>query len=61
MKEKINITLIQSSLFWEDVQKNISHFESLILKNSNTDIILLPEMFNTSFCPKSNHLAETMN
>ena len=21
-------------------------------------IILLPEMFNTSFCPKSNHLAE---
>ena len=52
MKEKINITLIQSSLFWEDVQKNISHFESLILKNSNTDIILLSEMFNTSFCPK---------
>jgi len=52
MKEKINIILIQSSLFWEDVQKNISHFESLILKNSNTDIILIPEMFNTSFCPK---------
>ena len=52
MKEKINITLIQSSLFWEDVEKNISYFESLILKNLNTDIILLPEIFSTSFCPK---------
>ncbi|MFQ3333266.1 MAG: omega-amidase, partial [Flavobacteriales bacterium] len=39
---------------------NISHFEALISEISETDIILLPEMFNTSFCPKSNHLAENM-
>ena len=61
MKETLNITLIQSELFWEDVENNLSHFEQLIDKISTTDIILLPEMFNTSFCPKSNHLAETMN
>ena len=61
MKETLNITLVQSQLFWEDVEKNISHFDALISEISETDIILLPEMFNTSFCPKSNHLAENMD
>jgi len=61
MKETLNITLVQSQLFWEDVEKNIFHFEALISEISETDIILLPEMFNTSFCPKSNHLAENMD
>jgi len=60
MKNSLNITLIQTSLFWENVEKNLSHFDKLISEISDTDIILLPEMFNTAFCPKSNHLAETM-
>ena len=60
MKNFLNITLIQTSLFWENVEKNLSHFDKLISEISNTDIILLPEMFNTAFYPKSNHLAETM-
>ncbi len=60
MKESLNISLIQTSLFWENVEKNLSHFEKLVSKISETDIILLPEMFNTAFCPKSNYLAETM-
>ena len=58
--KNLNITLIQSSLFWEDVEMNLSHFDKLISEIKETDIILLPEMFNTSFCPKSNHLAVTM-
>lgn len=61
MKENLNLSLIQSHIFWEDVDKNLSHFERLISKNSQTDIILLPEMFNTAFCPKSNHLSEKMD
>jgi len=61
MKEILNITLIQSNLFWEDVNKNLAHFKQLISNISETDIILLPEMFSTSFCPKSIHLAETMD
>jgi len=60
MKNSLNITLIQTSLFWENVEKNLYHFDKLISEISDTDIILLPEMFNTAFCPKSNHLAETM-
>ena len=61
MKNNLNISLIQSNLFWEDVDKNLSHFEGLISEISNTDIILLPETFNTSFSIKATHLAEKMD
>ena len=61
MKEKLNITLIQSSIFWEDVDSNLLSFDEKISIISKTDIILLPEMFNTGFCPKSYHLSENMN
>jgi omega-amidase len=61
VKNNLNISLIQSNLFWEDVDKNLSHFEGLISQISNTDIILLPETFNTSFSIKATHLAEKMD
>ena len=60
MKETLNITLIQSNLFWEDVDANLSHFDVLLSDVKKTDIILLPEMFNTAFCLEATHLAETM-
>jgi len=60
MKEILTITLIQSNLFWEDVDANLSHFNNLLSDVKEIDIILLPEMFNTAFCLESNHLAETM-
>jgi omega-amidase len=59
--KNLAISLIQSNLFWEDVSENLSHFEKLISDIKDTDIILLPEMFNTAFSPKSNHLAESMD
>ena len=61
LMKNLTISLIQSNLSWEDVAENISHFEKLIANIKDTDIILLPEMFNTAFCPKSNHLAESMD
>ena len=61
MKNPLNITLIQSDLFWENVNSNLSNFGKLISDIKGTDIILLPEMFNTSFSPKSSHLAESMD
>jgi len=60
VKKILNITLIQSNLFWEDINANLSHFDNLLSDVKETDIILLPEMFNTAFCLESNHLAETM-
>ena len=61
MKNNLNIILAQSNLFWENTEKNISHFSALISCIKEPDVILLPEMFNTAFCPTSHHLAETMN
>jgi predicted amidohydrolase len=61
MQEILNLSLVQSNIFWADVDKNLKHFSSLISKIKQTNIILLPEMFNTSFCPERNDLAEKMN
>ena len=61
MKSNLNITLIQSDLVWENVNSNLFNFGKLISNIKDTDIILMPEMFNTAFCPKSSHLAESMD
>ena len=61
MKKNLNISLIQSDIFWENIAKNLAHLTSLISEIEKTDVILLPEMFNTAFCPHSHHLAENMN
>lgn len=63
----MKITLIQTSLFWEDREKNLAHFDRLLdtLKEP-TDLIVLPEMFTTGFtmAPEKNaetHLSVTHN
>lgn len=61
MNQPLSITLIQSQLFWKDVDKNISHIEKLIADITETDLILLPEMFNTAFCPEQITLSESMD
>jgi len=61
MKKTLNVSLVQAVLFWEDTEKNLFHLQQLVNTISETDVILLPEMFNTAFSPKSNYLAETIN
>ena len=61
MKSMLNISLIQSTIYWKDVDKNLAYFKRLISNIEKTDIILLPEMFNTAFCPDNNSLAESMH
>ncbi|MFN4083213.1 MAG: amidohydrolase [Bacteroidia bacterium] len=45
----LNVSLVQTHLFWEDEAKNLSHFDELINQITQTDIIILPEMFTTGF------------
>lgn len=55
------VTLVQSSLHWEDKLANISMLEKQI--NSVTgkmELVVLPEMFNTGFSMNPVKLAETM-
>ena len=63
--ENINITLIQSNLVWEDIDKNLDNLEKKIYMgitgNVHTDLIVLPEMFNSAFTMNYSKCAEDMN
>lgn len=58
----MKISLIQTSLTWEDPEANRSNFERHIQSiKEETDIIILPEMFATGFTMKPSAAAETMD
>ena len=46
--QNIRITIVQADQFWEDKNANFSNYERL-LKDVKTDLIILPEMFQTGF------------
>lgn len=55
----MKVTIIQTHLFWEDREKNLSHFDGLIDKiKESTDLIVLPEMFTTGFSMDPEKVAE---
>jgi predicted amidohydrolase len=57
--QDLTITLIQSFLHWEDKEKNLNQFTSYISSiQEKTDLIILPEMFNTAFAVSPELLAE---
>lgn len=57
----LKVTIIQTELFWEEVDKNLSMFSQKIAQiNEQTDLIILPEMFTTGFSMESEKLSETM-
>ena len=57
----LNITIIQSELHWESVSENLVMFsEKINAIPKKTDLIVLPEMFNTGFSMQSKELSETM-
>jgi predicted amidohydrolase len=48
--QDLRLTLIQADIFWEDTEANLDRFGHLIRRiNGPTDLILLPETFNTGF------------
>ncbi len=58
----LNVTIVQTKLYWEDISSNLGHFDSVINKISrDTDLIVLPEMFTTGFTMNADKLAQTMN
>jgi len=60
--QDLKICLIQSSLYWENPQANMSMFEEKIWEiKDKPDLILLPEMFTTGFSMNASTLAEPMN
>ena len=56
----LKVTLVQADQKWEDKQGNFDLFTSLVRDITDTDLIVLPEMFNTAFSMNTS-LAETMD
>ncbi len=56
----MKITLIQPDIIWENKLRNLERIEELISESpGETDIIILPEMFNTGFSMNPADLYET--
>jgi len=61
LKESLYITLVQTSLEWEDINSNLTHFNNFLSKIENPgNIIVLPEMFPTGFSMNTEEMAQSM-
>lgn len=58
----LKITIFQAYLFWENTEKNLSNLAlRLSSLKEKTDLIILPEMFNTGFTMNVEKCAEKMD
>ena len=58
----LTVTVVQADLHWEDVSANLDSFTQKLNSHSvKTDLIILPEMFNTGFSMEARKLAERMD
>jgi len=59
--QDLKVALIQTRLYWENKAANLSHLESHLEKvPSGTELIILPEMFNTGFSMNPKMFSEKM-
>lgn len=59
--QALSVSIIQSSLFWEDKSRNLAMLEQKIMAiTEKTNLVVLPEMFSTGFSMQPALLAETM-
>ncbi len=57
--QDLSVTLVQTVLHWEDKARNIGMFRRLLDGiEGHTDLVVLPEMFNTGFSMNAKALAE---
>ena len=62
MQNELNVVGIQADLVWENPTKNLALFEEKIKTlSTNTDLVVLPEMFTTGFTMHPEKVAESMD
>jgi omega-amidase len=60
--QDLSVTLIQTDLYWENPTANLANLEEKIAQiSTHTDLIILPEMFNSGFTMNAKSVAEPMN
>ena len=58
--QNLHVCYIQADLQWQDKEANLEHFSELLKEvPSETDLVLLPETFNTAFPVDPKAFAET--
>ncbi|MBR9860411.1 nitrilase family protein [bacterium] len=57
----LTVSLVQLNIHWMEPEKNFSRIEAHLKEAKHSDLIVLPEMFNTGFCIKEPQMAETEN
>ena len=57
----LRVSLVQTKQFWEDKSANLSNYDEILSQIDETDLIVLPEMFNTGFSMNPSGLAENMS
>jgi omega-amidase len=59
--DNLKITIYQGYLFWENIDKNLQNIALRLSSiREKTELIILPEMFNTGFTMNAANLAEIM-
>ncbi|MCP4411742.1 MAG: amidohydrolase [Gammaproteobacteria bacterium] len=62
MMNNLTITMVQTSLVWQQPQANCDHISKVLLEHSTkTDLIVLPEMFNSGFTLEAMKVSESMD
>ncbi len=59
--QDLKVTLVQADQKWENKLENISNYNRLLENLEETDMVVLPEMFHTSFSMNATEFAESMN
>jgi predicted amidohydrolase len=60
--QALNITVVQFDIIWERSEENFQVVERMLQSSQdNTDLIILPEMFNTGFSMQPDRIAVTMD
>lgn len=58
MRDKLKVALLQKNIAWGDPVKNRKNFSNAMELCGKADLYILPEMFSTGFCSKSQFFAE---
>ncbi len=57
----LSVSLVQTSLLWQQADANCSHIHEVLMDmNVSSDLIILPEMFNSGFTLDATKVAESM-
>jgi omega-amidase len=59
MPGPLRVTIVQTTLHWQDPAANRTHFNALLSGVPETDLIVLPEMFSTGFTMEPEGHAES--